>query len=155
MNEALGVAIEVACATKMREFEDAFGDLSDDPSELISAEEVDDSEDESGGAAGEGFTEAPPRPVLSNKARVMFRAVYAHASARVRVTDNAGKRVYSKPFPIRRGVVQGGIFSPLCFIIALELIMRRHSGACQEDAVSDDLPELLEEEDFVQIIFIE
>ena len=31
----------------------------------------------------------------------------------------------SKPLDVRRGVVQGDIFSPVCFIIALECLMRR------------------------------
>ena len=30
----------------------------------------------------------------------------------------------SKPLDVRRGVVQGDIFSPVCFIIALECLMR-------------------------------
>ena len=33
---------------------------------------------------------------------------------------------FSGQFPVKRGVVQGDIFSPWCFIIALELLMRRH-----------------------------
>ncbi len=38
----------------------------------------------------------------------------------------AGDKVFSETFPVRRGVVQGDIFSPLCFIVALEAIFRRH-----------------------------
>ena len=94
MDEALGVAIEEACATKMREFEDAFGDLSDDPSKLISAEEVDDSEDESGGAAGEGFTKAPPRPVLSNKAMATFRGLWQAGYKRLLDIDEWPSHVF-------------------------------------------------------------
>ena len=36
-----------------------------------------------------------------------------------------GTDVYSESFPVRRGVVQGDIFSPLCFIVALECIFKR------------------------------
>ena len=36
--------------------------------------------------------------------------------------------VLSEPFPINRGVVQGDILSPLYFILALEMILRRHDN---------------------------
>ena len=49
----------------------------------------------------------------SAKSRAMFRAIYAAASATTKVSDTDGKYVMSKPFPIRRGVVQGDITSPL------------------------------------------
>ena len=39
-----------------------------------------------------------------------------------------GERVQSKPFPIRRGVVQGDITSPLYFVLALQLILKRHDN---------------------------
>jgi hypothetical protein len=45
----------------------------------------------------------------SNKCRAMFRALYDSASAVVRVRKNDGTDVFSEPFPIDRGVVQGAI----------------------------------------------
>jgi hypothetical protein len=48
----------------------------------------------------------------SNKCRAMFRALYDSASAVVRVRKNDGTDVFSEPFPIDRGVVQGAIDSP-------------------------------------------
>ena len=62
------------------------------------------------------------------KVRAMFRAVYSAASAFTTVPKPEGKRAKSDVFKIRRGVVQGDITSPLYFILALELIMRRHDA---------------------------
>ena len=107
MDAAIGVALEETYNRKLQEFETAI----------------------QGGEAG-------GNPVLSHKVRAMFRAVYAQAKARVRVVDSAGARVYSEPFRICRGVVQGDIFSPLCFIMALELIMRRYGGPVEVGSTS-------------------
>ena len=60
------------------------------------------------------------------KTRAMFRAIYAVANARSAVSDVDGATVYSKPFRIARGVVQGDITSPIYFILALELILELH-----------------------------
>ena len=62
----------------------------------------------------------------SNKVRAMFRAIYQAASAFTTVAGADGKEIKSPSFPIRRGVVQGDITSPLFFILALELLLRRH-----------------------------
>ena len=63
------------------------------------------------------------------KSRAMFQAIYSKSEARVRVTTAEGEEVLSEKFPVRRGVIQGDIFSPLCFIVALEAIMRKHGTA--------------------------
>ena len=60
------------------------------------------------------------------KVCAMFRVVYAVASAHTTVPAPDGKTVKSDIFQIRRGVVQGDMTSPLYFILALKLIMRRH-----------------------------
>ena len=39
-----------------------------------------------------------------------------------------GKEIFSDVFLIRRGVIQGDITSPLYFILALELILKRHDN---------------------------
>lgn len=64
----------------------------------------------------------------SNKSRALFRAIYKAASAVTKVSSTDGTEVKSKPFPIRRGVVQGDITSPLYFILALELILKTHDN---------------------------
>ena len=64
----------------------------------------------------------------SNKCRSIFRAIYSKATARTKVSDTDGKTVLSDAFPVRRGVVQGDITSPLYFILALELILKTHDN---------------------------
>ncbi len=65
----------------------------------------------------------------SDKSRAIFRAIYGKSTARVRVRTAGGEEVNSPSFPVSRRVIQGDIFSPLCFIVALESIMRTHGGA--------------------------
>ena len=60
------------------------------------------------------------------KTRAMFRAVYRAASAMTKVEGPDGKQVFSMAFPVRRGVIQGDITSPIYFILALEKILRKH-----------------------------
>ena len=64
----------------------------------------------------------------SNKSRAMFRAMYKAASATVKVSDVDGGIIISDPFAIDRGVIQGDIVSPLYFILALDLILKRHDN---------------------------
>ena len=62
----------------------------------------------------------------SRKTRAMFRAIYAAAEGIARVRGLNGKHVYSAPFKVRRGVIQGGILSPIFFILAMEQLFRIH-----------------------------
>lgn len=62
----------------------------------------------------------------SNKSRALFRTIYKAASATTKVHGTDGKEIYSDPFQIDRGVVQGDITSSLYFILALELILKTH-----------------------------
>ena len=66
------------------------------------------------------------RAGASAKTRNIFRSIYSVANARTAVSDVDGETVFSDPFPIRRGVVQGDITSPIYFILALELILELH-----------------------------
>ena len=70
---------------------------------------------------GQALQEAGARP----KVQAIFRAIYGAASASVRVRLPDGRCIYSDVFPVRRGVVQGDIFSPWCFILAVECLLRR------------------------------
>ena len=62
----------------------------------------------------------------SHKRHALFRAIYAAASATTRVKNTDGTEIMSAPLAIDRGVVQGDITSPLYFILALQLILRKH-----------------------------
>ena len=64
----------------------------------------------------------------SIKTRRMFRAIYLAASAVTKVNNANGSVSYSDSFPIRRGVLQGDITSPVYFILALEAILRIHDN---------------------------
>ena len=65
----------------------------------------------------------------NDKIRSIFRAIYSKANAVVRVQKADGSHTYSRSFDVRRGVLQGDIFSPLCFIVALSRIMGRDAQA--------------------------
>ena len=53
----------------------------------------------------------------------------------MRVTASDREKIHSEQFPIRRGVVQGDILSPLCFIIALCVLLERFCGVPDDCAV--------------------
>ena len=72
---------------------------------------------------------------VSTKARAMFRAIYKAAAAFTTVSGADGKTVRSDLFAISRGVLQGDVTSPLFFIMALELILRRHDAANPDTGV--------------------
>eukprot|EP01048_Picozoa_sp_COSAG05_P002853 COSAG05_NODE_124_length_17559_cov_8.898643_19_plen_150_part_00 len=58
----------------------------------------------------------------TTKIRMLIRSIYSNASAMVRASDSAGRTALSDSFSVNRGVVQGDIVSPFCFIMALQLI---------------------------------
>ena len=64
------------------------------------------------------------RAKVKPKTRAMFRAIYRAASAVTKVAGPDGEDVVSEAFPVRRGVVQGDVTSPLYFILALEAILQ-------------------------------
>ena len=56
------------------------------------------------------------------KCRAVIRAIYKSATGAMKVPNADGTYTLSETFPVDRGVVQGDIVSPLCFIIALHRI---------------------------------
>ena len=66
----------------------------------------------------------------------MFRAVYKAAAAFTDVAGADGKKARNSVFNTNRGVLQGDVTSPLFFILALELIMRRHDSAGPDKGVT-------------------
>ena len=70
----------------------------------------------------ESLAEANVQP----KVRRMIRAIYSCATGAVRMQGASGEHVYSDRFDIRRGAIQGDIYSPPSFTLALDRIFRRH-----------------------------
>ena len=62
----------------------------------------------------------------TRKTRALVRAIYAAAEGTARVRGLNGDHVYSQSFKVRRGVIQGGVLSPIFFILALEQLFRTH-----------------------------
>ena len=62
----------------------------------------------------------------SDKCRSVFRAIYQKAAAVVRVRTSGGEEALSHRFGVWRGVLQGDVLSPLCFVLALRRVMILH-----------------------------
>ena len=65
------------------------------------------------------------------KIRRIVKAIYAEATGMVRLRLPSGETLCSEPFPVRRGVIQGDIFSPQCITLGLDRIFRLHDIAGQ------------------------
>ena len=76
----------------------------------------------------------------------LVKAIYDDAAACVRLQEPGGARFYSRKIPYRRGVVQGDIPSPLCFLAALDKILKDHGGLNTGIKVTENL--LLSELEF-------
>ena len=70
---------------------------------------------------------------VPTKVRAMFRAIYKAAAAFTTTPGPDGKQIPSEHFDINRGVLQGDVTSPLFFILALELILRRYDNNARAD----------------------
>ena len=68
---------------------------------------------------------------IQPKIHGIVKAIYAEATWMVRLRLPSGETMCSEPFPVRRGVIQGDIFSPQCFTIGLDRIFRLHDIAGQ------------------------
>ena len=66
---------------------------------------------------------------VSVKVRRIIQAIFAAATGVVRIRQPSGENMLSDPFNIERGVFQGDIFSPVCFIAGLDRIFRLHDVA--------------------------
>ena len=56
------------------------------------------------------------------------KAIYESAKVRVRLQCPGGKKAYSRSIPVKRGAIQGDIPSPICFLVALDKLLKDHGG---------------------------
>ena len=66
---------------------------------------------------------------VSVKVRRIIQAIFAAATGVIRIRQPSGDTMLSDPFNIERGVLQGDIFFPVCFIACLDRIFRLHDVA--------------------------
>ena len=64
------------------------------------------------------------------KVRRMIQAIYSCATGAVKLQLASGEQTCSDRFLIRRGVIQGDIYSPPSFTVALDRIFRHHDTKC-------------------------
>ena len=57
----------------------------------------------------------------------LVQAIYQSAAVKVRLQEPGGHRTYSRKVNVRRGVIQGDIPSPVCFLVALDKLLKEHS----------------------------
>ena len=58
----------------------------------------------------------------------LVKAVYKSAMVRVRLVQQGGQKSYSRNISIDRGVIQGDIPSPICFLVSLDKLLTEHGG---------------------------
>ena len=58
----------------------------------------------------------------------LVRSIYNSAEIRVRLQEPGGSRSYSRNVSINRGVIQGDIPSPICFLVALDKLLKDHAS---------------------------
>ena len=69
----------------------------------------------------------------------LVKAVYQSAGVCVRIQEKGGNREYSQKIPVRRGVIQGDIPSPVIFLVALDKILKEHGGLDKGIKITDNL----------------
>ena len=69
----------------------------------------------------------------------LVKAIYESAQVRVRIQEKSGAKSYSRNISIRRGVIQGDIPSPICFLIALDKLLKDHGDIERGLKVGDSL----------------
>ena len=60
----------------------------------------------------------------------IINAIYTAANGAVRIRQPSGQHVHSPTFSVNRGSIQGDIYSPSLFTLALDRIFRRHDTHC-------------------------
>ena len=69
----------------------------------------------------------------------LVKAIYESAQVRVRIQEKSGAKSYSRNIIIIRGVIQGDIPSPICFLIALDKLLKDHGDIERDLKVGNSL----------------
>ena len=69
----------------------------------------------------------------------LVKLIYDSAAMRVRIQEVGGKKSYSRNINIRRGVIQGDIPSPVCFLVALDKLLKDHGQLDKGILISTNL----------------
>ena len=69
----------------------------------------------------------------------LVKSIYNSAAVRVRIQKPGGHRSYSRKINIRRGVIQGDIPSPVCFLVALDKLLKDHGALGMGIPLTDSL----------------
>ncbi len=69
----------------------------------------------------------------------LVKSIYSSAKVRVRLQEPGGYRSYSRNIPIKRGVIQGDIPSPVCFLVALDKLLKDHGMLNMGIALTNNL----------------
>ena len=54
----------------------------------------------------------------------LVKAIYDSAMVRVRLMQQGGQKSYSRKIPINRGIITGDIPSPICFLVAVDKLLK-------------------------------
>ena len=58
----------------------------------------------------------------------LIKLIYDSAQVRVRLQEPGGEKTYSRNVSVNRGVIQGDIPSPVCFLVALDKLLKDHGN---------------------------
>jgi adenylate kinase family enzyme len=58
----------------------------------------------------------------------LIKMIYVSALVRVRLQEPGGEKSYSRNVAVNRGVIQGDIPSPICFLVALDKLLKDHGN---------------------------
>ena len=82
----------------------------------------------------------------------LVKAVYKSATVRVRIVQQGGQRSYSRNISIDRGVIQGDIPSPICFLVAVDKLLKEHGCLDLGIKLTDEV--LFSDAEFADDVFL-
>ena len=82
----------------------------------------------------------------------LVKAVYKSAMVRVRLVQQGGQRSYSRNISIDRGVIQGDIPSPICFLVSVDKLLKEHGCLDLGIKLTDEV--LFSDAEFADDVFL-